>query len=265
MGAVDKTARPRVLLCDLDGVVWLAHRPVPGSVEALRDAERSGIRVIYVTNNSFSTVAEQESHLADIGLDARGKVVTSAMAAASILVPGHRVLVCGGNGITEEVSRVGCEAVVAHEHPGRRDTYSDVVVGLHREFDYTVLSDAMRAVRDGARLVGSNSDNSYPTPDGPLPGGGSVLAAIATASGVVPVVTGKPHAPMAGLVLSMCPGVVTDEIVMVGDKPSTDGAFAGELGCRFVQVLTGVSSAADSIPGSTVCRDLREAVGGMLA
>ena len=265
MTSVNKTVRPKVLLCDLDGVVWLAHTPVPGSVEALRRAEENGMRVLYVTNNSFSTVSEQEGHLGSIGLDAAGRVITSAMSAASILEPGGKVLVCGGRGLREEVARAGCEVVVAHENPGRRDAYSDVVVGLYREFDYTVLADAMRAVRSGARLVGSNSDNSYPTPDGLLPGGGSVLAAIATAAGVEPVVTGKPHAPMARLVGRVCDGIGPDGMVMVGDKPATDGAFAAEIGCRFIQVLTGVSTVAEAIPGSTVCADLAAAVGDMLS
>lgn len=260
MSTVDKTVRPQVLLCDLDGVVWLAHRPVPGSVRALKRVEEAGTKVLYVTNNSFSTVKEQEKHLGDIGLDARGKVVTSAMSAASVLAPGGRVLVCGGAGLQEEVARAGCEVVVAHEHPGRVEEYSDVVVGLYREFDYAVLADAMRAVMSGARLVGSNSDNSYPTPDGPLPGGGSVLAAIATAANVRPVVTGKPHPPMARLVRELCPGVPDSGFVMVGDKPSTDGAFAREFGCAFYQVLTGVSGRGESAAGSTVCDDLAGAV-----
>jgi ribonucleotide monophosphatase NagD (HAD superfamily) len=128
---MDKTAPPKVLLCDLDGVVWLAHRPVPGSVDALVAAARAGVEILYVTNNSFSTVAEQEAHLAAIGLDAVGRVVTSAMSAASVLAPDARVLVCGGAGLREEVSRAGCEMVVAHENPGRVDDYSDVVVGLY--------------------------------------------------------------------------------------------------------------------------------------
>jgi 4-nitrophenyl phosphatase len=261
---MDKTARPKVLLCDLDGVVWLAHRPVPGSVESLGRAAAAGIEILYVTNNSFSTVAEQEAHLAGIGVEARGRVVTSAMSAAAILRPGGRVLVCGGSGLREEVARAGCEVVVAHEHPGRVEGYSDVVVGLYREFDYTVLADAMRAVRAGARLVGSNADNSYPTPNGPLPGGGSVLAAIATAAGVEPVVTGKPHGPMAALVSSRFPGVESHDLVMVGDKVSTDGAFAVTLGCRFGFVLTGVGSAADAPPGCIVGENLAAVVDALL-
>lgn len=261
---MDKTARTQVILCDLDGVVWLAHEPIPGSVAALRRAEAEGLYVLYVTNNSFSTIEEQESALSSIGLDATGRVVTSAMAAASILEPGRRVLVCGGRGLREEVARAGCEVIVAHEHPGRVEHYDDVVVGLYREFDYTVLTDAMRAVRSGARLIGSNSDNSYPTPTGLLPGGGSVLAAIAMASGQEPVVTGKPHPPMAHLVRSRFPDIASENFVMIGDKPSTDGAFADTIGCRFAQVLTGVSTANEAVPGGEIHADLASVVESIL-
>lgn len=264
MWVVNKTAAPEVLLCDLDGVVWLAHEPIPGSVAGLRRAEESGVRVLYVTNNSFSTVAEQEQHLAAIGLDARGRVLTSAMAAASVLVPGQAVLVCGGNGIREEVARAGCEVIVAHENRGLRRRYDAVVVGLYREFDYDVLADAQRAVIDGARLIGSNADNSYPTPDGVLPGGGSVLAAIATAAGVTPLVTGKPHGPMADLVRSVCPGVDPRRMLMVGDKHSTDGAFARTLGCDFCLVLTGVTAADDVADGVRVFADLATLVAELI-
>ena len=260
MAVVNKTAAPDVLLCDLDGVVWLAHQPIPGSVDALRRVEEAGARVLYVTNNSFSTVAEQEAHLSAIGVDAEGKVLTSAMSAASVLVPGQVVLGCGGAGLREEVVRAGCEVVVAHENPGLRRSYDAVVVGLYREFDYVVLADAQRAVMSGAQLIGSNADNSYPTPDGVLPGGGSVLAAIATAAGVTPVITGKPHAPMADLVRARCPGVEPRAMFMVGDKTSTDGTFAGALGCGFGLVMTGVTTPGTEPNGMRVFADLADVV-----
>ena len=58
----------------------------------------------------------------------------------------------------------------------------------------------MTAVRHGARLIGTNDDATYPTPDGPIPGGGALLAAVAYASGATATVAGKPHRPMADLV-----------------------------------------------------------------
>jgi HAD superfamily hydrolase (TIGR01450 family) len=233
------------VLCDLDGVVWLAHEPIPGSVEAIAALRRAGHRVVFVTNNSFSTVAEQEAALASIGVPARSDVITSAMAGASLVAEGESVLVCGGPGVVEAVGSVGAR-VVGHDEYERDDpTVDAVMVGFHRNFDYEIMRRATRAVRAGARLIGTNDDATYPTPAGPIPGGGSILAAIATASGVAPVVAGKPHAPMATIVRRLVSGV-DDDAVMVGDRPSTDGLFARTLGCRYALVRSGVTA-----PGAT--------------
>ena len=112
---------------------------------------------------------------------------------------------------------------------------------FHRHFDFEGLSRAARAVMRGARLIGTNDDATYPTPDGPIPGGGSILAAVETASGVRAVVAGKPYEPMARLakVVTGCDDL--REAVMVGDRPDTDGRFAGTLGCRYAHVWSGVT------------------------
>jgi len=103
------------------------------------------------------------------------------------------------------------------------------------------------AVRAGARLIATNSDATYPTPDGPIPGGGAILAGIATASGVAPIVAGKPYAPMASLVRVVTGVDDLAHALMVGDRPDTDGRFAATLGCRYAQVWSGVT-----IPGTVV-------------
>lgn len=248
------------MVCDLDGVVWLSHREIPGSSGAVNRLRDAGVEVLFVTNASFTTVTEVESHLARIGVDASGRVLTSAMAAARAVEPGESVLLCGGAGLRQELEGRGCRVSVAHEVRGTRGAFDAVVVGLYRKFDYGVLSDCMRAVRGGARLIGSNADNSYPTPDGPVPGGGAVLAAIAVAAGVEPLVTGKPHAPMVELVRSRLDGVPAAATVVIGDKVSTDGALARELGCRFGFVLSGVGDAAEAPDGSIVADDLASVV-----
>lgn len=229
-----------VILCDLDGVVWLAHRPIPGSSEAVARLRAAGHRVLFVTNNSSATVAAQEEALADLGIAARGDVVTSAMSGAHVLAHGERVLICGGPGIHEAVATVGAE-VVSHGDVDRGARVDTVLVGFHRDFDYEIMRRASGAVRSGARLVGTNDDATYPTPEGPIPGGGSILAAISTAAGCSPVVTGKPYSPMADVVRAVEPAVDATA-VMVGDRPSTDGAFATTLGCRYALVRSGVTA-----------------------
>lgn len=251
-----KMNQPRVVLCDLDGVVWLAHQPIPGSVEAIRRLREAGTRVIFVTNNSFSTYEQQVAALEKIGIPARGDVISSAMSAVTAVQPHWRVLLCGGDGLEQELSQHGCEVVVAFRDRAAPGPFDAVVVGFHREFDFAVLTDALSAVRAGALLVGSNDDSTYPTPNGPIPGGGAILASIAKASGHTPVVTGKPHAPMASLVTAMCPDVDIADIVMVGDRLDTDGEFARTIGCRFALVLSGVTIEATHSDADVVSRDL---------
>jgi len=254
----------RVVLCDLDGVVWLAHQPIRGSVEAIARLRDAGIRVIFVTNNSFSTLAEQVQYLEHIGIEAEGDIATSAMSAASVMDSSWRVLACASKGLIEEIRGTGAEVVVAYETPRADGPFDAVCVGFHREFDYQVLSDALTAVLNGARLIGSNGDPIYPTPDGPIPGGGSILAAIATASGVVPLITGKPHQPMANLVKKMCPDVGAEQIVMIGDLPLTDGGFARTIGCRFGCVLSGVTTQAEGIESDFIGATLSDIVDQLL-
>jgi HAD superfamily hydrolase (TIGR01450 family) len=237
------------VLCEHDGVVWLARRPIPGAVEAVARLRASGRQVLFVTNNSMSLVADQEAALAAIGVPAEGAVVTSAQAGASLVDAGETVLVCGGAGLVEAVEARGATAV--------RDGDADaVVVGLHHDFDYARLRSASAAVRAGARFIATNDDPSFPTPDGPIPGAGALVAAVAVASGVAPVVAGKPHPPMAALVAARCgPGFRPEAALVVGDRPSTDGRFAGAIGCPFAFVRSGVFP-----PGSSPDADVDPAL-----
>lgn len=236
---------------DLDGVVWLDDDPIEGAAESVARLRAAGEEVVFCTNLSSRPVAEMEAKLARHGIPAEGDVLTSAMAAARLVQPGERVLVCAGPGVIEALERRGATPV--------RDGPADaVVVGLHLDFDYGRLEAASTAVRGGARLIGTNADPTYPTPRGPIPGGGSILAAVATASGVDPEVAGKPHQPMADLVRER----LGDGGTVVGDRPDTDGALATRLGYRFVLVLSGSTAAegAGSAGADVVADDLASAV-----
>jgi HAD superfamily hydrolase (TIGR01450 family) len=226
---------------DLDGVVWLGDDPIPGAADAIARIRATGERVVFVTNNSFSPVAAIETKLASMGIPAEGDVVNSALAGATLVEPGERVLVCGGPGIVEATEVRGAEAVLNTGQPAGVAGVDVVMVGFHRDFDYERLRVAAGAIRAGARFVATNDDATYPTPAGPIPGGGSLVAAVAYATGVTPVVAGKPHVPMVDLVR----GMVGDSGTMVGDRPDTDGRFAVALGFRNALVLSGVTRRRD--------------------
>lgn len=219
---------------DLDGVVWLREQVIPGVPEAVARLRAEGEQVLFVTNNSSEPIAVYEERLRRMGIPAEGGVVSSAVFAASLVPSGSVALVCGGPGVFEALHDRDVETVAE----GDADV---VVVGYHREFDYDRLTVASTAVRRGARLIATNDDPTYPTPEGLLPGAGALVAAVATASEVPPVVAGKPHGPSVSYVRS----IVGDVGTVVGDRPETDGVFARELGYRFGLVLSGVTARAD--------------------
>ena len=172
-------------------------------------------------------------------MPARGDVLSSAMAAARLVAEGERVLVVGGPGIVQAVG--AGRATVVEDGPA-----DAVVVGFTRDFDFAALHRAQSAILGGARLIGTNDDATYPTPDGPVPGGGALLAAVAKASGHEPVVAGKPYEPMAALVHAEV-GPLGAGSMMVGDRLETDGDFAAALGVDFGLVRSGVTPAAREI------------------
>ena len=216
---------------DLDGVIWLAGEPIAGSAEAVTRLRAHGTRVVFATNNAAPTVEQLLSRLRRCGIDAEPEdLITSAQAAASLLAPGSRVFPCAGDGVVEALTVAGMSVV----DEGPADA---VVVGLTPRFDYDLLDNAARLVRGGARFIGTNEDSTYPTPGGLLPGAGALLAAVATAAQASAEVAGKPHEPMADLIRRR----VTEVGLVVGDRPSTDGALARQLGVPFALVRSGVT------------------------
>lgn len=245
-------------ILDLDGVVWLDRRALPGSVEAIAELRRLGHRVVFATNFSHGRRAEIVDALGAIGVDADGDVATSAMAAGTLIEPGERVHVLGGPGIVEAVHEAGAEVV------GVGASADAVVVGWTRAVDFDAIDAAFQAVRRGARLIATNTDRTYPTPDGPVPGGGAIVAAVEWAAGTSPTIVGKPHEPMATLVRALVaadpgtPPVGATPTMMIGDRPETDGRFALTLGVPFGLVATGVTAGdqPDEVPTDHRATDL---------
>jgi HAD superfamily hydrolase (TIGR01450 family) len=227
---------------DLDGVVWITGRPIAGVDEAVARLRGSGVRPLFATNNSSPTRAELRRRLEHCGISAGDDdLLSSAHVAAGLLTPGTSALVLGDDGVIEALGDRG--VAVVPEPPA-----DAVVVGWTRGFTFDAVARAAAAVRAGARLVGTNEDPTFPTPDGLVPGAGALLAAVATASETVPEVAGKPHRPTAEAITARVPA--GELRVMVGDRPTTDGALAAQLGIPFALVLSGVTPAAEVPEGA---------------
>jgi 4-nitrophenyl phosphatase len=227
---------------DLDGVLYLDDGAIEGAGSALEQIDERGYRTLFVTNNATRSQTDQAEKIRNVtGYAASAdQVFTSAMAGAA--------LVAGETGAVFVVGEAGLVATLRDASIRVTDDWTEaslVMVGLDRALTYGRLRDAVLAVRAGARLIATNLDPTYPTPDGQWPGGGAIALAIAAAGEVEPEVAGKPHAPMRDLVRAhLQPGPTW----VVGDRPETDLAMGKLEGWKTVLVLTGIISDASEVP-----------------
>ena len=233
------------VLVDLDGVLWRGDEPLPGAIDALARLCRSGASVFGVTNNAGLSRSQYHAKFDRVGfagLLTGADVISSADAVAGLLQRGERVVVCGAAGLREAVLAAGAivvEHALVEPAPVGSAPVGTVVVGWNPELTYDDLTRAVRAVLAGARLIAANADPTIPSPAGPAPGAGATLAAIVAATGAEALVAGKPHGPMVDTVRAVTGATAGDW--MVGDRYSTDGAFASALGIRFALVRSEVT------------------------
>lgn len=232
---------------DLDGVIWRGHTPIEGAVEAVRALRENGKRCFYCTNNSRLTQAQFAERLRAIGLELNeADVINSAWATAQFLsgeMPPHfSVFVVGEEGLISTLRDMGARVLSAAE--AENEVADCVVAGIDREFNYDKMRLAQKQILRGARFIATNRDSTFPTEDGVVPGSGSIIAGIATASNTEPTTIGKPQPLMLQLCVSAF-GLVPAQTVMIGDRLDTDIACAHRAGLPAILVLTGVHSRAD--------------------
>ena len=237
----DLLDRHDVLLADLDGTLYQGADAVPGAVEAVRGAATRGVRTAYVTNNASRRPSDVAKHLADLGFPAvEADVVTSSQAAATMLAqqlqPGAPVLVVGTDALAAEVTGVGLTVTTD------ASVAVAVVQGHSPDTGWRVLAEATVALRAGAVWVACNLDPTLPTERGPLPGNGSMVAALRMASGRDPQVAGK---PARALVDASLRRTEARRPLMIGDRLDTDIEGGRVAGMPTLLVLTGVSDATE--------------------
>jgi glycerol-1-phosphatase len=214
---------------------------VPGVPDALTEARAGGMRLGFVTNNASRTPADVAAHLRQLGVHAEpDDVITSSQAAASVVRerygPHARVLPVGGPGVAAALTEAGLTVVQRAE-----DEPVAVVQGYGRDVGWTELSEAVVAVRGGARHVATNTDATIPSPRGPLPGNGALVGVVATVTGQAPLVTGKPDPAMHAECVRR---TGAERPLVVGDRLDTDIEGARRAGAASLLVFTGVTDPA---------------------
>ncbi|MFI5611371.1 HAD-IIA family hydrolase [Amycolatopsis sp. NPDC051903] len=232
------------VLFDLDGTVYHGSQVIAGAPEAVAAVREHGAAVRFVTNNASKAPEDVVAHLRGLGLAAEvDEVHTSAQAAAAVLgerVPtGAQVLVVGTDSLAAEVIAQGLTTT--------RRTGPDVaavVQGHSPDTAWADLAEACLAIRAGALWVACNVDATLPTERGLLPGNGSMVNALRSATDTEPVVAGKPQ-PL--LLQTAARSADASRPLVVGDRLDTDIAGAVAAGVDVLAVLSGVSTAKDLV------------------
>ena len=254
-GLRDALRGVRALLLDLDGVIVVAGRAVPGSVDAVADLERRGMPYRIVTNTSLVSRATLSRYAATLGSDIPPERFQSALSASAAFAaqtfPGERLYVLtSADGRTEFEGQhlLSNEEAAA---PGARATA--VIVGdSPEELTHPNLNSAFRLVRNGARLIGMHRNAWWLTPDGPTLDSGAYLTGLEYATGGRAQIIGKPAPAFFSIAVDALrsdPASPMDgggrlrlrrsEIAMVGDDVRTDVLAGQRAGLRGVFVLTG--------------------------
>ncbi|WP_103338584.1 HAD-IIA family hydrolase [Amycolatopsis sp. CA-126428] len=227
------------VLFDLDGTVYHGTRVIPGAPETVRAAREHGTPVRFVTNNASKAPDEVVAHLTGLGVPAgTDEVHTSAQAGVQLLKErldgGAEVLVVGTESLAAEVAQAGLKAVRENG-----DGVRAVVQGHSPDNTWAALAEACLAIRAGALWVACNVDATLPSERGLLPGNGSMVAALRTATDAEPLVAGKPQ-PLLFDTAARSAGA--ERPLVVGDRLDTDIAGAVAAGIDSLVVLSGVAT-----------------------
>ena len=227
------------LLLDLDGVVYEGQAAIRGAVEAIHKAQSTIQKIGYVTNNSSrkpETICDQLAGfgIASLPSDIISSGQTGVEILSTMIEPGSKVLVVGGEGLRQRVIDGGFQLVHSStDHPAA------VIQGFAPDVAWRDLAEAAFSIQGGAKWVATNQDWTLPQERGLAPGNGTLVSAVHTAVGILPVVAGKPE---PAIFKTATDHYESSAPLFVGDRIDTDIVGANRAGIDSALVLTGVST-----------------------
>lgn len=228
-------------ILDMDGVLWKAKTPLCDLPKLFENFTKNHVKVVLATNNGTQSITEYVDKLSqfDVRLEP-WQVITSPMAAAFLAKKhfpnGGPVYISGSNALSDIMKEFG----FSHSEIDPQA----VVAGLSLDFNYESIKKTSLMIQKGLPFIFTNPDPTYPTPEGNVPGAGTVLAALETASGVKGMLAGKPMPFLFEVAMDRME-LDSEEVFVVGDRLSTDIVGGYNAGCKTVFVLTGVNTRED--------------------
>jgi 4-nitrophenyl phosphatase len=225
-------------IIDMDGVIWRKDQPIGDLAAIFQKISDHGINYVFATNNATNSTDTYHNLLRGFGVPVeKEQIVTSATATAQYLKQEHpgggNIYVVGVDGLETTLEEYGFN--ISEDQP------LAVVTAMDPTLTYQKLKTATLLIRQGVPFIGTNPDRTFPSPEGLVPGAGSILAAIEAATNVQPEIIGKPKATMFLQALDYL-GEDAKNVLVIGDRLETDIAGGQAAMCRTGVVLTGVST-----------------------
>ncbi|MDQ0206545.1 HAD-IIA family hydrolase [Alkalicoccobacillus murimartini] len=224
-------------LIDLDGTVFQGKELIEGTAEAISAIQKSGRKVVYLSNRGNHSRNAGLTKLREHGIDVEKEDIIFSSTVTAQFIKKHyplaKVWILGNKGLADEM-------VEHHVTLSTRPEDADfVVITLHDEINYAELNDAFRATSAGARIIATNSDKTYPDENGPAIDVAGFIGAIESATGQkTELVIGKPSCFMVEAALEQI-GLRASQCMVIGDSLGTDISMGRMQGMRTVLVLTG--------------------------
>lgn len=235
------------LIIDMDGVLWHGDRPQPGLTEFFQALRQLQIPFVLATNNASLTADQYVIKLANMGVTVDlTEILTSGMATAWYLAERYpadatSVFVIGMQGLLQPLRDQGFRLIGVND---AQQVAQIVVCGLDKALSWDKLATAALNIQHGADFIASNGDVTLPTEQGFLPGNGATIAALTAATGVSPVIIGKPEPIIYQQALAIL-GLEPQQVIAIGDRLDTDILGAVRAGMRSLLVLSGISTERD--------------------
>lgn len=232
----------KALILDMDGVIWKGDAPIGDLAAIFKRIRERGLKFAFATNNGTKTPEDYQKILAGFGVDVgAAQIVTSALGIAFMLSQkyprGTKIFVIGEEGIRVALEEKGFEVVGVEDAPQAEA----VVMGIDRSVNFQKIAEATLLVRAGRPFYTTNTDRTFPTPRGEIPGSGAWVSVVSMATRTDPIVAGKPFPYLMELALERL-GTLKEETLVVGDRLETDIAAGQAVGCPTALVLSGVGT-----------------------
>ena len=236
----------RALILDMDGVLWRSDSPIGDLAAIFKTIETRGLETVFATNNGTRTPREYVERMEGFGLKVEPwQIITSSLVLAHMLSEqfprGGNIFAVGETGLIEALQDKNFVILPLDE----AEKAQAVAIGMDRQLTVRKFSEAALLVQDGLPFFATNPDRTFPTPRGKIPGAGSWISVISTATGITPIYAGKPSPALIELACQRL-GLPKEQVLVVGDRLDTDIAAGQAAGCPVALVLSGVSSWAEA-------------------